>query len=149
MDTFALFENLPDTVILEYLERLPEEELYNICRASKRLRDLCKLRGDTRKTMKKMTNRKVIHYAMLSDDDMDEENIGEEEVVLSVDQWKRLMDKVNENEKLKTYIKILDDEDDEEYVVMQKDSFHIMGTTDRDGTVLEEDEARELAKFIH
>jgi len=50
---FELF-GLPDYMILGVLERLEDNDLFNLCTSSKHLRDLCKSRGDLHAKMRKM-----------------------------------------------------------------------------------------------
>ena len=150
MTTFEMFESLPDTVIMEYLERLPEEELYNMCRSSKRLRDLCKKRGGTRKAMKKMTQHKTVSYSLLYDDDGKEETICDKEMRVTKENWDELVAMTERHHELKIYIPIMDRDDT--FMVISDSDFYVYTDVreieDEYGTTpFTSDEARELSGF--
>lgn len=55
-------EKLPDYVIMEYLERLPDMEFVQMCvlPVSKKIQKLCKANGDVRKRMEMMKSREIV-----------------------------------------------------------------------------------------
>lgn len=138
--SFDLFD-LPDYVILEYLERLDDEDLFNTCTASKHLRNLCMSRGDLRKRMGKLAKVVEVTYSVVSEDGGSEEDIKSEEVRLTEKNWNELRKFANDNEHHKIYIDV-----DDHYIVIHDDGFYI-SDGDRDGEIISAEEARELSGF--